>query len=653
MFKQGKETLFELCTSTIALGNTIAVHILEYLSDARTVRNGFRELAAEFLEASRPLFPTKAGLTETSSAGTQLPVDARRDLVVLLRQYNTSYVVLNQMVSKMLNNERKQGFSKLSKGFSMLFADAEIEKLMLSISQCRELSRKNALVEAWLGCDVGQDAASWIGYTALAAVLNHPDPTRNNARSLVPKSADVTVTDMFAAQRDVPLRPATKQYGAPRGSSRLELHSPTMPAASQDYLGRESFTAGVVSPGSSRTPTTESHTFSYRSRILADDVSEISPPSSVGHVDEPYTRDHERPMSPKQAVRIKIDPTSVPRWRPKNTAGAVSGGAKQALLVAVKELDHEMVEHLLDTGVPANHSPEVNLLRIAVINRDIACVRLLLLFGASPNAKDADGFTPLYTATQEFFIEAAQLLCKYGADVNMSAGPKQENPLALAIAEGRATFAHLFLKHGADPHAIMGNTETPFTQAMSKTITMNLIELMLAYDSNVNTKNGHGDTALFKAINAERLDLVTILLDNGADPNLPGPKHMLWPAVHGPQILALLLERGADLKRAPGVLELATSIISTEAVETLLARGADPNAKKDGIFTPLCTAIRDNREHLVTILLAAGADPNLMASEYPAWKCVTHHRTHLLPKIVAAGADASSPPGIIEMAVAS
>ena len=46
---------------------------------------------------------------------------------------------------------------------------------------------------------------------------------------------------------------------------------------------------------------------------------------------------------------------------------------------------------------------------------------------------------------------------------------------------------------------------------------------------------------------------------------------MLWPAVHRPQILALLLERGADLKRAPGCLELATSIISTESVQILLA----------------------------------------------------------------------------------
>ena len=52
------------------------------------------------------------------------------------------------------------------------------------------------------------------------------------------------------------------------------------------------------------------------------------------------------------------------------------------------------------------------------------------------------------------------------------------------------------------------------------------------------------------------------------------------------------------------------------------------------------------------ILIAAGADLNLQASEYPAFKCVTHHRPHLLKKLLAAGANPSSPRGIVETAVA-
>lgn len=83
-----------------------------------------------------------------------------------------------------------------------------------------------------------------------------------------------------------------------------------------------------------------------------------------------------------------------------------------------------------------------------------------------------------------------------------------------------------------------------------------------------------------------------------------------------------------------------------------IKRGVEINSKKDGIYTPLCSAIRDNREDLVDILLAAGADPNQMALEYPMYKCVSYHRTYLMPKLLAAGANPHEPKGIVEHAVA-
>ncbi|OJJ42799.1 hypothetical protein ASPZODRAFT_20076 [Penicilliopsis zonata CBS 506.65] len=104
----------------------------------------------------------------------------------------------------------------------------------------------------------------------------------------------------------------------------------------------------------------------------------------------------------------------------------------------------------------------------------------------------------------------------------------------------------------------------------------------------------------------------------------PGPKHPLWPAVRRPECLRLLLERGADTHKAPGIMEQATSTNNRDAVRLLLQAGVDPDSKKDGTYTPLCSAIRDNRPELFTMLLAHGADPNLRALELPAWKCITH-----------------------------
>ena len=645
--KRGKETPLELCTQVITQGNTIAVHILEYLSNAKAPRHGFRELSVDFLEASRALFPAKSGLTEAVRIRTHLPADRANELQELLRNYELNFGVLNQVINKLLDNERKQGFSKLAKGFSLMGTDSDIEKMRHSLVQCRDASKKNALILTWTFSEGTPDKATSIGYTALAAVLDRPDPTlwRSPAEEF-PTPVMPEARRQYSTPE--PASSATR-YASPRGHRPNQL----APSLSENALLLEREASIRERPSaSSRTTTNLSHNFSSSrstsTGALRDDISEMTLPTPTLSVEEIMYAQGLNDEVPKEAIRVRADPSSAPRWKPKRTNSAVPAQSKTALVAAIQDGNHKMLEHLLDSGVPA----DPNLLRVAIANHDLDSVRLLLLFGADANAKDMDAVTPLYAATETKNFEAAALLLKYGADPNLSAGPNEESPFASSLCDSRAHFAQLFLKHGADADATMDNGDTPFIHAMNPSTPMNLVGLMLVYEAQPNNKNGRGETALFRAINAKRLDLVTVLLDHGADPNLPGPKHMLWPSVHQTDILELLLKRGADLRRAPGVLELATSTNSLEAVNMLLKYGADPNAKKDGIFTPLCTAIRDNREQLVDILIAAGADPNLPASEYPAFKCVTHHRTHLLPKIIAAGADPNTPRGIVETAVA-
>ena len=652
--KRGKETPLELCTQVITQGNTIAVHILEYLSNAKTPRYGFKELAIDFLEASRALFPAKSGLAEAARVRTHLPVDRANELQEFLRSLELNFGVLNNMINKLLENERKQGFSKLGKGFRLMFADAEIEKMRQSLVQCRDASKKNALILTFTFSESLPDKASSIGYTALAAVLDRPDPTlwRNPVEELpaVPAITEAAPARQYSNTPEP--APSTTRYASPRGHRRDQM-SPSLHEGAP--LEREMSMSTTRGSGSSRATTQTSHNFSSRSTsmgALRDDISEITLPTPTLSVEEMMYAQGLDDEMPKHAIRLRADPSSAPRWKPKRSTGSIPAQSKSAMVAAVQEGNHKMLEHLLDSGVPADNGPDRNLLRLAIANHDIDSVRLLLLFGADANAKDMEGFTPLYAATDAKNFEAAALLLKYGADPNLSAGPSEETPFAASLCDSRSHFAQLYLKHGADADATMDNGDTAFINAMNTTTPANLVELMLVYEAQPDNKNGRGETALFKAINAKRLDLVTLLLDHGANVNLPGPKHMLWPAVHNTPILETILKRGADLRRAPGVLELATSTNSLEVVNMLLKYGADPNAKKDGIFTPLCTAIRDNREQLVDVLLAAGADPNLSSAEYPAFKCVTHNRAHILPKVLAAGADPSTPKGIIEAAVA-
>lgn len=198
---------------------------------------------------------------------------------------------------------------------------------------------------------------------------------------------------------------------------------------------------------------------------------------------------------------------------------------------------------------------------------------------------------------------------RYGADPNLPSGHDQETPLTAAVVEDKFNLARALLAYGGDATHVLvdGSTDSLLMAAIKRRRSRRVVDLLLGYGADANAKDGHGHTPLFEAIQSRRIEVVASLLDHRANPNLPGPKHMLWPAAGLPRILELLLARGADPRKAPGVMELATSENNLESVRVLLKAGVDANAKKDGIYTPLCSAIRDDRADIFDMLLAHGA----------------------------------------------
>ena len=347
----------------------------------------------------------------------------------------------------------------------------------------------------------------------------------------------------------------------------------------------------------------------------------------------------------------RVDSPMTPPWAPRHHAASKASGGRSAIVNDVEQRKHRILEQLLDGGARAEPQVEAGMLRTAAQNRDIESLALLLQYGMDANGFDREGVTPLFAATQASCFESAKMLLKHSADANLSAGPNSESPLSLAASENQIDFVQLYLSNGGDVNFIMDNGSTTLVQAMNKIVSPKLVELLLTSGGDPNAKNGEGTTALFQAIQANRVDLMTVLLDHGANPNLPGPKHPLWPSTYKPKCLQLLLARGADHKKTPGVMELASSLKKLESIKILIEAGVSPNLRKDGVYTPLCSAIRDDSREIVTYLLENGADPNFNASEYPAFKCITHKRIHFLPQLVAAGVDLSSPKGIMETAV--
>jgi ankyrin repeat protein len=103
--------------------------------------------------------------------------------------------------------------------------------------------------------------------------------------------------------------------------------------------------------------------------------------------------------------------------------------------------------------------------------------------------------------------------------------------------------------------------------------------------------------------------IIASLLDHGADPNSRFDDEIALAKTVAPEVIQLLLQHGADPNRSDGgKTPMNDSSLTAEAVILLLAAGADPNARSSDGYTPLET-LCGNSECL-RLLLEAGADPN-------------------------------------------
>ncbi len=142
-------------------------------------------------------------------------------------------------------------------------------------------------------------------------------------------------------------------------------------------------------------------------------------------------------------------------------------------------------------------------------------------------------------------------------------------------------------------------------------------------------KNIHGKdlkmtTALYRAVEGDQTNIVTFLLDNGADINASNgfsKRTALMTAVEtdNAAMLTLLLERGADVNLADRKdntpLTLAVDAGKGELAAILLNGRANPDHAGETTFTPLITSLNSDNLPLATLLLEAGADPDLVVDE--------------------------------------
>jgi ankyrin repeat protein len=175
--------------------------------------------------------------------------------------------------------------------------------------------------------------------------------------------------------------------------------------------------------------------------------------------------------------------------------------------------------------------------------------------GASPNARDRLGTTPLmHAAVYGDLASMALLICR-GADVNTTNGQGATPLLRAAFDPDKVA---LLLEHGANVNACSGFGATALMLAARRSDSHRAVALLLAHGANPNATNKFGATALMAAVAGGDSRSVELLLTHGANVNVApandrqgfrfggGRTPLMWAAYRGRiEIMPTLLPAGA------------------------------------------------------------------------------------------------------------
>ena len=236
-----------------------------------------------------------------------------------------------------------------------------------------------------------------------------------------------------------------------------------------------------------------------------------------------------------------------------------ASGLLTPLMFAAREDDLESARLLLAAGADVNTigADGKDALGLAVFSGSYDLASFLIDSHSRVNQPDAQRFTPLFWAVDRRNMETApnfpwtvtvdplplvRKLLEAGADPNAlinstPRGRMREGAprIVFATAVMRAAFAgdielvKLLLSHGADPHIMSADKETPLMAACGTGFIngyhrtkppadrLEVVKLLLSLGEDINAADSYGITPLMVAANLGEPTIVQYLIDRGAD----------------------------------------------------------------------------------------------------------------------------------------
>ncbi|MDD4954920.1 MAG: ankyrin repeat domain-containing protein [Candidatus Omnitrophica bacterium] len=228
---------------------------------------------------------------------------------------------------------------------------------------------------------------------------------------------------------------------------------------------------------------------------------------------------------------------------------------------------------------------------------DLERVRQHLNKRENVNATSRYGFTPLFLAADSGHLEAARLLIEQGADVNAK-NSDGFTPLYGAVLSRNEALVKLLLEKGAKVNVESVTGHTPFELSVCGPV--EIAELFLKHGSYTKTKNQVELNALFhrfllRGRAQDMAKIAELFTSYGADVNARNnfrAEFMNYDAYGDSPLHAVARRRDGG----------------SEAVEVLIRKGADINAKDDAGHTPLQLCVASRNYQVAESLLKNGAD---------------------------------------------
>ncbi|CAE7029629.1 ANKRD17 [Symbiodinium microadriaticum] len=286
-------------------------------------------------------------------------------------------------------------------------------------------------------------------------------------------------------------------------------------------------------------------------------------------------------------------------------------------------------------------------LRNAVQSHQVRILEDMLLEPADPNMAEDPASHPLLVAASEGHEEITRLLLEAGSALH-AAGTC--TTLCAACYLGHAEVVSLLLEAGAEKDEMRADG-TPLTWAAGgpSDRQKETVEVLLQSRADVNKVDGALHTPLTASVEFGRSEVVKILLSASAETSVlcPGTEQspLCLASERGDvQTLHVLLEAGVDkdeisARRTP--LTSAVAAGEREAVQALSEAGANLNKVDGEFYTPLTRAFWGDHHNILSLLLSANADVDLVCpwtSQTPLCNAARTGRVGMVRLLLLAGA---------------